>query len=146
MQGVTTAIVALIFACVVWPHLVKNRTQFYAAIALVLGIIVFDCISHMSQLPAGTPEVPFPNPGPTGLQRFCYVVEAFLQMAAILVLVMCTGGQTLGELAGEMHKTIDVVRRGGEAVTLIVPLKGEQPRPRGVAAPRAVEDTSIPME
>ena len=31
MEGVTTAIVLFVFACVILPSLVKNRTQFYAA-------------------------------------------------------------------------------------------------------------------
>lgn len=151
MQGVTTAIVAFIFACIIWPHLIKHRSQFYGAVALLLAIILFDCIAHMSGGPDATATDLHPV-GLSALQRFCYVVVALLQIAAIVVLIMSTGGQTLSEIAGEMHKTIDVVRRGGEAETLVVPIKGEQPRPRErvtaipPAPARPPEDTSIPMD
>ena len=143
MEGVTTAIVAFIFVCIAWPHLIKNRHQFYAALGLILLVIFFDCLGHMSN--------PASAEGGGGFRRFCYVVNAFLQIASILLLVLSTGGQTLGELAGDVGKTIDVVRRGGESETIIVPLSGEQPKPRDRGtvparpAPRD-EDTSIPME
>jgi hypothetical protein len=34
------------------------------------------------------------------------------------------------DLKGEVFHTIDVVRRGGEKETIIVPLTGEKPKPR----------------
>ena len=36
MEGVTTAIVAFVFVCIIFPHIIKNRPQYYAAVALVL--------------------------------------------------------------------------------------------------------------
>lgn len=47
MQGVTTAIVAFIFVCLVYPHVVKHRPQFYVAIGLVLLGILLDAIGHV---------------------------------------------------------------------------------------------------
>ena len=47
MQGVTTAIVAFIFVCVIWPHLVRNRPQFYAALAAVLVVLLLDSLAAM---------------------------------------------------------------------------------------------------
>ena len=134
MHGVTTAIVLFIFACVAYPKLVRNRPQFYAALGLVLLIIVIDSVG-----------VTFP-----GLKHVAYFLNAILQVGAIAVLVLSTGGQTLSELTGEMANTIEVVRRGGEKETIIVPLTGEQPKPRtsGTTPPprKPVDKPSIPLD
>ena len=42
MQGVTTAIVAFIFFCVIFPERVRNRPQFYASLGLVALIILLE--------------------------------------------------------------------------------------------------------
>ena len=116
MEGVTTAIVAFIFACLVWPHIVKNKAQFYCSIGLLMLILLFDAIGHMAA-------------GDSALPHVMYVLAALLQMLAILVLVMCVGGLTAHQLAGEVSDTIDTLRRG-EQKPVLVPLKGEQPMPR----------------
>jgi hypothetical protein len=137
MEGVTTAIVAFIFACLVWPDIVKNKAQFYSSIALVLLIVLFDAIGHMPDKESALPHV-------------MYVLAAILQMLAILVLVMCVGGLSPRELAGEVSETIDTLRHG-ESKPVLVPLKGEQPMPREEReVPRQTitltdEDDSIPL-
>jgi hypothetical protein len=116
MEGVTTGIVAFIFACLVWPHIVKVKAQFYSAIALLMLIILFDAIGHM------TFEGPLP--------RVMYVLAAILQMLTILILIMCVGGLSPRELMGEMSETVQTIRQGGEQKPVLVPLRGEQPMPR----------------
>ncbi|HEY2587240.1 MAG TPA: hypothetical protein VGI81_15955 [Tepidisphaeraceae bacterium] len=117
MQGVTTAIVGFIFVCLVYPHLVKHRPQFYSALGLVLLVILFDAIAHMATDPIGA------------LVRVMYVFTALVQILAILILVLCVGGLSVRELAGEVARTVEVIRRG-EDKPILVPLRGEQPRPR----------------
>jgi hypothetical protein len=116
MEGVTTAIVAFIFACLVWPHLVKNKPQFYGALGMVLVVILFDAIGHMAAVP-----------GP--LHAVMYVLAALVQILTILLLVLCVGGLTVRELAGDVAETVHVIRHGEEK-PVIVPLTGEMPRPR----------------
>ena len=139
MEGVTTAIVAFIFACLVWPHIVKNKAQFYSSIALVMLILLFDAIAHMA------------SSAESALPHVMYVLSAILQILTILILVMCVGGLTPRELAGEVSETIDTLRHGEEKPVL-VPLKGEQPIPREDPPPTRQtitlddKDDSIPLE
>jgi len=112
MEGVTTAIVAFIFVCVVYPHLVKNKPQFYGAFAAVLLIILIQSVVAMTGKGGGV----------------AYGLCGLLQVAALLLMYMSCGGVTLGDLTAEFGKTIEVVRRGGEKETIIVPLRGEKPR------------------
>jgi hypothetical protein len=126
MQGVTTAIVAFIFVCMAMPRLVKNRAQFYCAFVAVLLAIGLDALAHMFP---GTAE----NPG--GMVKFAYVATAFLQVAAIVLLMLAAGGLSAGELAGELKGAYEVVRRGGEEKEIIIPLEGQMPnRPAAAAA------------
>jgi hypothetical protein len=113
MQGVTTAIVAFIFAGVIWPHLIRHRVQFFGGLVAVIVIILMDTLAHIF----------------TSAQSPLYAVIGLLQIAALVLLVMSTG-MSARALGGEMLNTIDVVRRGGEKETIIVPLTGEQPKPR----------------
>jgi hypothetical protein len=116
MQGVTTAIVAFIFAGVIWPHVIKHRVQFYAALIVVCLIILFDSIGRMW---------PSTNTALTA-------VNGLLQVVGIVMCVLSTG-MSMKDLSGEVFNTIEVVRRGGEKETIIVPLRGEHPKPRGSA-------------
>lgn len=138
MQGVTTAIVAFIFACLVWPHLVKHKPQFYAALGLVLVVILFDAIGQMSLEESGA------------LHRVMYVLAALVQILTILLLVLCVGGLTVREFAGEVASTIDVIRHG-EQKPVIVPMTGEVPKAKQEAEPTRYTiddkpDQSIPLE
>jgi len=136
MEGITTVIVAFIFACIAFPHLVKSRPQFNAALGLALVIILLNALAGFS----------------IDLAKFIFFISGLLQVTAILMLVMSTGGQSLSDLKGEMTETIEMVRRGGEREEIIVPLKGEQPKAR-VREPavqrkptRPAEDSSIPLD
>jgi hypothetical protein len=120
MQGVTTAIVAFIFAGVLWPHVIKNRPQFYAGLIVVCLIILMDGIAHI-----------FFEEGKGGW-RPMYAVIGLLQVVGIVTCVLSTG-MSMKALSGEVFNTIEVVRRGGEKETIIVPLRGEQPKARGSA-------------
>jgi hypothetical protein len=134
MHGVTTAIVAFIFAGVIWPHLIKHRVQFYAALLVVLFIIILDGIGHAF---AGD-----------GGRKAIYAVTSLFQVAAIVLLVLSTG-MSAKQLSGEVFHTIDVVRRGGEKETIIVPLRGEQPKARDrtdAGVPRVDLDRDIAAE
>jgi hypothetical protein len=139
MQGVTTAIVGFIFVCLVYPHIVKHRAQFYAALGLVLLAILFDAIGHMDAKDGG------------GWIRVMYVLSALVQIVAILVLVLCVGGLSVRGLAGEVANAVEVIRRG-ETKPVLVPLRGEQPRSREAEpvvppSPKVVaDDSSIPLE
>ena len=142
MEGVTTAIVLFIFACLAYPHLVKNRSQFYSALGLVLIAILLDAIAHM------------PRNGEGVLPHVMYVLAALVQILAILMLVLCVGGLTVGEFAGHVSETVNTIRRGGEDKPTLVPLRGETPKPRADRTadqpPRrttpAGDDSAIPLE
>ena len=124
MEGVTTAIVAFIFVCIIYPHLVKNRPQFYAALGAILLLIFLNTLQLM-----------------IGNVKFSIVVAVFdglLQIGAILLLVLSAGGLTVSDLT-QRHRQDH--RRGppdGEKETIIVPIRGEQPKPR--------QDSSLPLE
>ncbi len=132
MHGVTTAIVGFIFAGILWPHIIKYKVQFYAALLCVVFIIVLDGIGHSF-----------------GGAKAIYSVNALLQVSALILLVLSTG-MSAKDLGGEVFHTIDVVRRGGEKETIIVPLSGEQPKPRGsrdvAAVSAAAGDRDIAAE
>ena len=114
MEGVTTAIVGFIFVCVIYPDLVKVKPQYYAAIACILLVILFSSLTRI-----------------VGNDKFAAVaggLDGLLQFAAILLLILGCGGKTISGLASDVGQTIDVIRRGGEKETIIVPRRGERPR------------------
>jgi hypothetical protein len=116
MHGVTTAIVLFILACLIFPKVVKNKPQYYAAVGMILAVILFDALARII--------------GAAGFVKFAYLLTALLQMGAIFVLILSAGGLTMGDLAGDLADTIEVIRRGGEK-EIIIPRRGESPRPRG---------------
>jgi len=116
MDGITTAIVVFIFVCVIYPHLVKNRAQFYGGFAAILLVILIQSIFQMID----AEKTHGVMVGITGL----------LQIASILLMYMSCGGLSVIDLASDIGKAIEVVRRGGEKETIIVPLRGEQPNQR----------------
>src|SRR5437764_13731182 len=107
MQGVTTAITAFIFVCIIYPHLVKHKTQYYGALAFLIVIIVVDVFRGA--------ETFFPQ-----------LLIAMLQVGAILLLILAAGGLSAKQLAGEMLNAYEVIRRGEEEKTVIVPMSGQK--------------------
>jgi hypothetical protein len=115
MHGVTTALVAFLFVCVVFPNLIKNRAQYYAAFAMVCLILLLDALA-----------VAFGASG--ALRAVCYFFAALLQIGAMLILFLAAGGITWRALAGDMKDAYEVIRRGGEEKEVIIPLTGEMAR------------------
>ena len=116
MEGVTTAIVAFILACLVFPKVVKNKPQYYAAVGLILVVILFDAIGRMV--------------GAGKFNNFVWLLTAVLQIGAIFLLILSAGGLTVRDLAGDLADTFEVIRRGGEEKEIIIPRRGETPKPR----------------
>jgi hypothetical protein len=138
MEGVTTALVAFIFVCVIYPRLVKNKPQFYAALAAVILIILLHSLSAMLRDSAG-------------FQVFAGAATGLLQAGAILLLFLSAGGITLKELSSDMARAYEVIRRGEEEKTVIIPITGEMPRPRQqqpaeTRPPEATPETTPPQE
>ena len=117
MHGVTTAIVAFILACLIFPKVVKNKPQYYAAVGLVLGVIFFDALAKTIAA--------------SGFSKFVYLLTAVFQMAAVFLLILSAGGLTVRDLAGDLADTFEVIRRGGEEKEIIIPRSVAVPRPRG---------------
>jgi hypothetical protein len=116
MHGVTTAIVAFILACLIFPQVVKNKPQYYAALGLILGVIFFEALARTI--------------GSASFNRFVYLMVAILQVGAIFLLILSAGGLTVRDLAGDLAGTFEVIRRGGEEKEIIIPRSGAEPRPR----------------
>jgi hypothetical protein len=117
MEGVTTAIVAFLFVCVVFPNLVKNKPQWYAALAAVVLVIFLNALR-------------FAFMESVGLVRFTGFITGMLQIGAILLLILSAGGLSARELAGEIKRAYEVIRRGEEEKEVIIPITGEQPQRR----------------
>lgn len=117
MQGVTTALVLFLFVCVVFPNIVKNKPQYYAALVQVCLIIFLDAVGSMVSPSSAAVAV-------------VYVLGALLQIAAILLLFLAAGGITWRELAGDMKDAYEVIRRGQEEKEIIIPLSGDFARQR----------------
>jgi len=117
MHGVTTAIVAFILACLVFPKVVKNKPQYYGAVGMVLGVILFDALARIISH--------------AGFSKFVYLMTAVLQIGAIFLLILSAGGLTVSDLAGDLADTFEVIRRGGEEKEIIIPRSGAVPKPRG---------------
>jgi len=137
MEGVTTALVAFIFVCVIYPRLVKNKTQFYAALTAVIVIILLHSLAAMLKDSAG-------------FQVFSGAMVGLLQAGAILLLFLAAGGITLKELGSDMARAYEVIRRGEEEKEVIIPIGGEQPKPRAQPAetipPARTPETAPPAE
>jgi hypothetical protein len=124
IEGVTTAIVGFIFVCIVYPRMVKNTTQFYAAIALVVVMLLLGSLTGII-----TAE---------GFYRFVRGFCGLLQVVAFILLILATGGLSLKELTGEFRNAFEVIRRGESEKEVIIPLSNQDPKPR--RKPVAVED------
>jgi hypothetical protein len=121
MQGVTVAIVLFIFYCVLFPKMVRNKPQFYAALILIFAVIILDALAHVISS--------------TKFDMFAYFAVAVLQILCILVLFLAAGGLSARELGGEMLHAIEVIRRGEEEKEIIIPRTGQQPRVKEEAPP-----------
>ena len=120
LDGVTTVLVAFLFVCLVFPSIVRHKQQFYGALAAVVGILLLHTLGLIvvESDKLGLPVAVF-----TGL----------LQIVALLLLVLCVGGLTTRQLAGDMSRAYEVMRRGETTKETIIPI-GEQARTRAEPA------------
>jgi hypothetical protein len=116
IEGVTTAIVAFIFVCILFPKLVKNRTQFYAAFGLVVIMLFLTTLAGIINA--------------DGFYRLTRAIDGLLQLAALVLIVLATGGLSLKELAGEFKDAVEVIRRGESDKEVIIPLSSQANKPR----------------
>ena len=134
MQGVTTAIVAFIFACVLWPTLVKHRPQFHAGLILVVLIILLDAAAYIAAASGA-------------VRALAYGLIAMMQVGAILSLFFSPGGVTPGELLGGVRGAFEVIRRGEIEKEVIIPLSNQPPlRKPPVKPPTDDDDGRIVFE
>ena len=122
MEGVTTAIVLFVFACILFPRLIDNRPQYYVAFVCVLGIVILDAVAHLLI-------------GSADARGVLYLVIALLQVTAIVLLFLAAGGLTVRGLTKEMASAFEVVRRGETKKEVIIPIGGQksgEPRKRAV--------------
>ena len=119
-DGITTAIVVFILTAMAFPRIIHHRSQFYAAFFMTLGVLLLGTLRHMLY-----------DSG--GFQVIGGVFTGLLQIGALVLLFLSAGGLSVGQFVDEAREAIEVVRRGGEKKEVIVPLKGEQPRPRADA-------------
>ena len=117
LDGITTVLVAFFFVCLILPSLVKQKSQFYAAMACLMGIIVVHTMMLM---------IHSDTFGPFAI--------GLLQLFAFILLVLCVGGLTVRELSGDMAKAYEVMRRGETTKEVVIPL-GDQPRRGKPSAP-----------
>ncbi len=106
LDGVTTVLVAFLFVCLIIPSLVKNRPQYFAALAAIIGIIFLHTLSlafTSLTVPAG-------------------IFIGLLQIAALILLVLSVGGLTVKQLAGDMARAYEVLRRGETEKEIIIPI------------------------
>lgn len=130
MQGVTAALVLFLFACVVFPNLIRNKAQYYAGLAAVCLVILLDALGAMV------------NP-PHVLRAVTYVLAALCQIAAILLLFLAAGGITWRELADDMKDAYEVIRRGQEEKEIIIPIGGDLARKPSPGVPEHRERIEI---
>ena len=122
MDGVKTAIIGFIFVCIILPHLIKNRAQYFMAVSVFLVGMLFSLLAFMFSGPESSVYVP------RGFVKFCLVVDAVCQIAAVALLFMSAGGMSIGQLAGEFGRAYEVMRRGENEKTVVIPLSGQQKR------------------
>jgi hypothetical protein len=129
LDGVTTVLVAFVFVCLIFPSLVKNRPQFFAALAGIIGILLLHTLTLVGR-------------GSEGFVVLLSVGIGLLQIVALVLLVLCVGGLTARQLADDMSKAYEVMRRGESTKEVIIPI-GEKARPAS-NPPR--HDGGIPLE
>src|SRR5260370_15280285 len=108
-MDISIPIIGFIFVCIVMPRLVKNKPQFYMAIAVTLLILILNAIIDISG-------------GSSGFIRFLIVLRSVLWIVDFVVLILATGGLSLHDFSGELGNAFEVMRRGPTTTAVIVPL------------------------
>jgi hypothetical protein len=94
MELITVALLAFIFYCIFRPTLICNRTQYYAAFGLTLGVIFVDRSLNMF-----------------GISAVAYGISGLLQVAAIIVLFFAVGGDRAGEFGSELDGAFETIAK-----------------------------------
>jgi hypothetical protein len=126
-DGVTTCLLGFLLVCLIFPSLVKNRPQYYAALGCVVVIILLHSFALM-----------FKSAGFTVMTG---VFTGVLQALAIVLVVLSVGGLRLRELAGDIKGSYEVMRRGETEKEVIIPMRSVPTRtmeePPAVRSPDA---------
>ena len=133
LDGVTTVLTGFLFVCLVLPSLVRNRTQFYAAMACLLLVVACHTLALVFDTSSGVV---------TGLA----VATGVLQLGAFLLLVLAVGGLTVRQLAGDMANAYEVIRRGETKKEVIIPIGDQVGRRRPADAAPPVYRIDAPAE
>lgn len=112
LDGVTAVLVAFLFVCLIFPSIVKNRPQYYAAMTAIIVVIALHALALIFR-------------ASSGLIVVAGVFTAVLQIIALLLLVLSVGGLTVRQLAGDMARAYEVMRRGETEKEIIIPI-GDQ--------------------
>ncbi len=158
MAGVQTAIIGFIFVCLIFPSIIKNKAQFYwALIATLLGMFLQSLAVMFSHPAIGADQVVEMG----GFWRTCNALNVFLDIFAVVALVLAAGGLTPRQLATDLSRAYEVMRRGETETTTIIPIPGQQRLPEEddedqrplryalddpVPAPPKKDPGSIPLE
>ena len=126
LDGVTTVLVGFLFVCLIFPRMVKNRPQYYAALAAVIGIILLHTLTLMF--------------GSAGIMTFAAVFTGLLQIGALILLVLSVGGLSVRELAGEMADAYEVIRRGETQKEVVIPIAGQMKKRPGAATASTLDE------
>jgi hypothetical protein len=146
-MDISVPIIGFIFVCIVMPRLVKNKPQFYMAIAVTLLILILNAIVNLSE-------------SSNGFIKFLIVLRAVLWIVDFVLLILASGGLSLHEFSGELGNAFEVMRRGESTKEVIIPLSGQQAKSKeeaevdremraaqAVAKPKTEEENrSIPLE
>lgn len=128
-DGVTTCLLAFLFVCLVIPSLVRNKTQYYAAMGFVVAIIFLHAVGLMIKT--------------AGFQVFAGAATGLLQVGAILLVVLSVGGLRLRELAGDLKEAYEVIRRGETEKEVIIPTRGGLGGAPRTAPTRGGDDSAV---
>jgi len=101
---INAALVAFTFVCVIFPHLIKHKAQFYTAVALTISCVLLDAVFW---------------------GYFFHVIIAVVQVSTILVFILAAGGLSARDLAGEFTNAYEVIRRG-EDKPVVIPITKKQ--------------------
>ena len=107
-MSISVPIVAFLFVCIIFPHLVRNKAQFYMAFAVLIVILILEVVADV----AG---------GSVGLARLLHVVHGVLYIVDLVLFVLATGGLSMHELTGEFKNAYEVMRRGEDKPTVVIP-------------------------
>ncbi len=136
-MDISIPIVGFIFVCIIFPRIVKTKPQFYMAFAVTLIILTLNVITDMSARDGS-------------FRNFIVILRDVLWIVDFILLVLATGGLSLHELTGELKGAYEVMRRGEDVKTVIVPLTGEMPKSREDAAAeraaRAAQAAAVPKK